>query len=63
MTAGNGILYHIKNAFNGTPTLDYCITVSAQSPLTSPVYDSVTNKVYVSDSRKVPASTSLKSSM
>lgn len=57
LTAGNGVLYHVKNVFNGTPTLDYCITVTAGAGLTSPVYDSVTNKVYVSDGRKVFAYT------
>jgi hypothetical protein len=57
LTAGNGVLYHVKNVFNGTPTLDYCITVTAGASLTSPVYDSVTNKVYVSDGRKVFAYT------
>jgi hypothetical protein len=57
LTAGNGVLYHVKNVFNGTPTLDYCITVTAGAGLTSPVYDSVTNKVYVSDGRSVFAYT------
>lgn len=53
LTAGNGVLYHVKGVFKGTPTLDYCITVTAGAALTSPVYDSVTNKVYVSDGKKV----------
>src|SRR5882672_553144 len=57
LTAGNGVLYHVKSVFNGTPTLDYCVTVTAGAALTSPVYDSVTNKVYVSDGRKVFAYT------
>jgi len=57
LTAGNGVLYHVKGVFNGTPTLDYCITVTASASLTSPVYDSVTNKVYVSDGRNVFAYT------
>ncbi len=51
--ANNGVLYRIKNVFNGTPTLDYCITVNAGRALTSPVYDSVTKKVFVSDGRSV----------
>ena len=53
LTAGNGVLYHVKGVFKGTPTLDYCVTVSAGAALTSPVYDSVSNKVYVSDGRSV----------
>jgi hypothetical protein len=53
LTAGNGVLYHVKGVFKGTPTLDYCTTVTATAALTSPVYDSVTNKVYVSDGRRV----------
>jgi hypothetical protein len=57
LTAGNGVLYHVKTVFKGTPTLDYCITVTAGAALTSPVYDSVTNKVYVSDGRSVFAYT------
>jgi hypothetical protein len=57
LTAGNGVLYHVKTVFKGTPTLDYCITVTAAAPLTSPVYDSVSNKVYVSDGRRVFAYT------
>src|SRR5579871_1492320 len=36
----NGRLYRIKGVFNGTPTLDYCTTVSSGKRLTSPVYDS-----------------------
>ncbi len=57
LVAGNGVLYRVKGAFNGTPTLDYCITVTAGASLTSPVYDSVSNKVYVSDGRSVFAYT------
>ena len=57
LTAGNGVLYHVKGVFKGTPTLDYCVTVTAGASLTSPVYDSVSNKVYVSDGRAVFAYT------
>jgi len=57
LTAGNGVLYHIKGVFKGTPTLDYCVTVTAGASLTSPVYDSISNKVYVSDGRSVFAYT------
>ncbi len=57
LAANNGVLYHVKSVFNGTPTLDYCVTVTAGAMLTSPVYDSVSNKVYVSDSKSVFAYT------
>lgn len=53
--AGNGVLYRIKNVFNGTPTLDYCITVRANTTLTSPVFDFVSGKVFVSDQQRVYA--------
>jgi hypothetical protein len=55
--AGNGRLYRIKNVFNGTPTLDYCVVVSAGNTLTSPVFDFVTGKVFVSDRQRVYAYT------
>jgi len=51
--ADNGKLYRIKNVFSGTPTVDYCITVSANRALTSPVYDSFAKKVFVSDGQSV----------
>jgi len=57
LTAGNGVLYHVKSVFTGTPTLDYCVTVAAGAQLTSPVYDSISNKVFVSDGRSVYAYT------
>jgi hypothetical protein len=47
--ADNGVLYRIGGVFHGTPTLQYCITVNAGKQLTSPVYDSVHNEVFVSD--------------
>jgi hypothetical protein len=47
--ADNGVLYRITGVFNGVPTLQYCITVKANALLTSPVYDSVHNEVFVSD--------------
>ncbi len=47
--ADNGVLYRITGVFKGTPTLQYCVTVNANSFLTSPVYDSVHNEVFVSD--------------
>ncbi len=57
LAADNGVLYHVKGTFKGTPTLDYCVTVTAGAALTSPVYDSVSNKVFVSDGRSVFAYT------
>ena len=55
LAASNGILYRVKNVFKGTPTLDICITVAAGVALTSPVYDSVSNKVFISDGKTVYA--------
>jgi hypothetical protein len=57
MGADNGVLYRIKNVFNGTPTLDYCVIVSAGNRLTSPVYDPVTNKVFISNGQNLYAYT------
>ena len=51
--ADNGKLYRITGVFKGTPTLQYCVTVSAGKFLTSPVYDQVTNQVFVSDGYSV----------
>ena len=48
-----GRLYRIKNVFNGTPALDYCITVSAGNAMTSPVHDAVHNVVFVSDGKSM----------
>ena len=53
--ANNGELYRISGVFNGTPTVQYCITVKAGTSLTSPVYDPVTNRVFVSDGHSVYA--------
>lgn len=47
--ADNGMLYRITGVFKGTPTVQYCVTVKANALLTSPVYDEVTNQVFVSD--------------
>lgn len=55
--ADNGVLYRIKNVFGGTPSLDYCITVSSGNKLTSPVFDSVSNQVFVSDGKNLLAFT------
>jgi hypothetical protein len=55
--ADNGELYRISKVFNGTPAVEYCITVNAGAALTSPVYDSVSNEVFVSDGHSVYAYT------
>jgi hypothetical protein len=47
--ADNGMLYRIAGVFKGTPTLQYCVTVKSNAKLTSPVYDQVSNQVFVSD--------------
>jgi hypothetical protein len=47
--ADNGKLYRITGVFKGTPTVEYCITVKTNAKLTSPVYDQVSNQVFVSD--------------
>jgi len=47
--ADNGNLYRITGVFKGTPTVQYCVTVKANAQLTSPVYDQVSNQVFVSD--------------
>jgi hypothetical protein len=55
--ADNGELYRISGVFQGVPTVQYCITVKAGAALTSPVYDSVSNEVFVSDGHSVYAYT------
>jgi len=55
--ADNGELYRINGVFNGVPTVQYCITVNNGTALTSPVYDSVSNHVFVSDGHSVYAYT------
>jgi hypothetical protein len=48
--ADNGVLYHIANVFGPTaPTVDFCITVNANTVLTSPVLDPVASRVFISD--------------
>jgi hypothetical protein len=51
--ADNGILYKITGVFEGTPAVQYCVTVKANAKLTSPVYDQVSNQVFVSDAFSV----------
>lgn len=55
--ADNGVLYRIKGIFRGTPALDYCISVNAGRRLSSPVFDAVSGKVFVSDGQSVYAFT------
>jgi hypothetical protein len=55
--ADNGKLYRITGVFKGTPTVQYCITVKTNAVLTSPVYDQVSNQVFVSDGFSVYAFT------
>lgn len=57
VSADNGELYRISGVFNGVPTVQYCVTVNAGAALTSPVYDSVSNSVFVSDGHSVYAYT------
>ena len=49
----NGRLYRIKGVFKSTPVLDYCITTTAGRTMSSPVYDSVSGKVFISDGQAV----------
>jgi hypothetical protein len=52
----NGRLYRITGIFGGTPTLQYCVSLPANPSrffMTSPVYDQVTNQVFVSDGNYV----------
>jgi len=53
--ASNGVLYHIRDVFSGTPSVDFCIPVKAGANLTSPVYNAVNNRVYISDGFSVYA--------
>jgi len=59
--ADNGILYHVKNIFTGTPTFDFCIPVNATAgvAMSGPVYDSLLNppEVFITDSTKIYAYT------
>ena len=59
LSADNGILYHIKGIFLGTPAVDFCITVNATagSFMGGTVYDSLLNEVFISDSSTVYAYT------
>ncbi len=49
----NGRLYRITGIFHGTPTLEYCVAMPVNTTgtrfTTSPVYDQITNEVFISD--------------
>jgi hypothetical protein len=58
LTASNGILYHVAGVFlSSTPKVDFCIPVntSAGAGMVGPVYDSLHQKVYVSDGQTMHA--------
>ncbi|MBZ5546881.1 MAG: hypothetical protein LAO22_02800 [Acidobacteriia bacterium] len=59
VSADNGLLYHVSGVFKGTPTVDFCIPVNTSAGLgmTGAVYDSKTNKVFISDSKTLYAFT------
>ena len=63
ISANNGLLYHIKNIFstNATPTVDFCIPVNAgfeaanSSAMSGPIFDQLTNEIFITDSESVYA--------
>jgi hypothetical protein len=59
--ADNGILYHLKGVFKGTPSFDFCIVVksAAGTALSGPVYDSLLSppEVFIADSNTLWAYT------
>ena len=63
ISANNGLLYHLKNIFSTTitPSIDFCVPVNTSfettpsSAMSGPVYDSVNNEVYITDSEKIYA--------
>jgi hypothetical protein len=59
VSANNGILYRISGIFHGIPAVEYCVTVNAGAgaDMSGPVYDSLLNEVFVTDSKKVYAYT------
>ena len=59
VAADNGILYHFKGVFLGTPSVDFCVVVNnaAGTGMSGTVYDALTNQVFVSDSKKMYAYT------
>ena len=65
ISANNGLLYHIKNIFSTTtsPSVDFCIPVNPtfettpSTAMSGAVYDSVLNRVFITDSEKIYAYT------
>ena len=63
ISANNGLLYHIKNIFSTTtsPSVDFCVPVNPtfeatpSSAMSGPVYDSLLNEVFITDSEKIYA--------
>ncbi len=59
--ADNGILYHLKGIFKGTPTFDFCITVNTTAgvALSGGVYDPLLSppELFIADSKKLYAYT------
>ena len=59
--ADNGILYHLKGIFKGTPTFDFCIVVNntAGTALSGGVYDPLLTppEFFIADSKKLYAYT------
>lgn len=56
VSADNGILYHVKSVFNGTASIDFCITVNssvAADAMSGAVYDSLLGDVFISDSKSL----------
>jgi hypothetical protein len=57
--ADNGILYHVKGIFKGTPTFDFCIDVNtaAGTGMSGGVYDALLSppELFITDSKKVYA--------
>ena len=65
ISANNGLLYHIKNIFSTTtsPSVDFCIPVNPtfettpKAAMSGAVYDSMLNRVFITDSEKIYAYT------
>jgi len=63
ISANNGLLYHVKNIFSTTisPTVDFCVPVNPtfeatpSAAMSGPVYDSLLNEVFITDSEKIYA--------
>lgn len=57
LATDNGVLYRINGVFNSTPTVAYCTIVNINKAMTSPVFDSVSGNVFVSDGQLLYAFT------